>query len=161
MRRIFGSCLLLLAEVLPAQSRVDPAQLEHNLHAVARAGSRADSALDLLGRMRFYHVPGVSIAIVDGSRIVFARGYGVTEFGGASPVDSTTLFLAGSISKPVFASGVLSLVERGTLSLDEDVNRRLTSWHLPESRYTAVEKVTLRRLLTHSAGITVHGFAGY
>jgi CubicO group peptidase (beta-lactamase class C family) len=160
MRRIAAVACLFFAPVLPAQSRVDPAQIEE-LHVAAGAGSRADSALDLLARMRFYHVPGVSIAIVDGSRVVFARGYGVTEFGGSTAVDSTTLFLAGSISKPVFASGVLQLVAKGTLSLDEDVNRRLTSWHLPESRYTTEEKVTLRRLLTHSAGITVHGFAGY
>jgi CubicO group peptidase (beta-lactamase class C family) len=161
MRRIVGVAVLFLAPILRAQSRVDPAQIEHGLHAAGRAGTRADSAFDLLARMRFYHVPGVSIAIVDGSRVVFERGYGVTEFGGSTPVDSTTLFLAGSISKPVFSSGVLSLVEKGGLSLDEDVNRRLTSWHLPESRYTSVEKVTLRRLLTHSAGMTVHGFAGY
>lgn len=160
MRKIVGAAVLFLAPILPAQSRVDPAQIEH-LHGAARPGTRADPAIDLLARMRFYHVPGVSIAIIDGSRVVFARGYGVTEFGGSTPVDSTTLFLAGSISKPVFASGVLSLVEKGTLSLDEDVNRRLTSWHLPESRYTTTEKVTLRRLLTHTAGITVHGFAGY
>jgi CubicO group peptidase (beta-lactamase class C family) len=92
---------------------------------------------------------------------VFARGYGVTEFAGSKRVDTTTLFLAGSISKPVFASGVLKLVEQGKLSLDDDVNHRLTSWHLPDSRFTATEKVTLRRLLTHSAGLTVHGFPGY
>jgi len=111
--------------------------------------------------MRLYHVPGVSLAIVDNFKIVFARGYGVTEFGGSKAVDTTTLFLAGSMSKPVFASGVLQLVEHGKLSLDEDVNLKLKSWHVPESRFTEHEKVTLRRLLTHSAGLTVWGFPGY
>jgi CubicO group peptidase (beta-lactamase class C family) len=148
---------VLVARVLFAQAPIDPSQIEHQLRAAGPAGA----TFDLLDRMRLYHVPGVSIAIVDGSRIVFARGYGVTDFGGSKAVDSTTLFLAGSISKPIFSSGVLALVQQGKLSLDEDVNRRLTSWHLPESQYTAVEKVTLRRLLTHSAGLTVHGFPGY
>ncbi|MDB4874510.1 MAG: hypothetical protein JWM41_956 [Gemmatimonadetes bacterium] len=115
----------------------------------------------LLEKMRADHVPAVSIAIVDHYRVVFAKAYGVAEFGGSTPVDSNTLFLAGSISKPIFATGALVLVEQGKLSLDDDVNKTLQSWHLPESRFTIAEKVTLRRLLTHSAGLTVHGFPGY
>ena len=83
------------------------------------------------------------------------------EFGKSEAVDTTTLFLAGSISKPVFASGVLALVEQGKLALDDDINLKLKSWRLPDSRFTATEKVTLRRLLTHSAGLTVWGFPGY
>jgi CubicO group peptidase (beta-lactamase class C family) len=161
MRRALCLAVLLIAQSAHAQAQVDPSQLEHRLHALGPRGARSDSTYDLLDRMRLYHVPGVSIAIVDGDHIVFARGYGVTEFGGSKPVDSTTIFLAGSISKPIFATGVLALVQQGKLSLDDDVNRRLTSWHLPESRFTATEKVTLRRLLTHSAGLTVHGFPGY
>src|ERR1700733_10112754 len=105
--------------------------------------------------MRSYHVPAASIAVIDNYRVVFARGYGVSEFGGSRAVDSTTLFLAGSISKPVFTSGFLRLLEDRKVSLDADVNTLLTSWHLPESRFTAHDKVTLRRLLTHSAGLTV------
>ena len=161
MRRALCVAVLLVSQTLFAQTQVDPSQIEHRLHALGPRGARSDSAYDLLDRMRLYHVPGVSIAIVDGDRIVFARGYGVTEFGGSKAVDSTTIFLAGSISKPIFATGVLALVQQGKLSLDDDVNRRLTSWRLPESRFTATEKVTLRRLLTHSAGLTVHGFPGY
>jgi CubicO group peptidase (beta-lactamase class C family) len=161
MRRLLGVAVLFVARAVFAQAQVDPSQIEHRLHPLGPAGPRLDSTFDLAARMRVYHVPGVSIAIIDGSRVVFARGYGVTEFGGSKAVDSTTIFLAGSISKPIFATGVLALVQQGKLALDEDVNRRLTSWHLPESRFTASEKVTLRRLLTHSAGLTVHGFPGY
>jgi CubicO group peptidase (beta-lactamase class C family) len=71
------------------------------------------------------------------------------------------LFQAGSISKPVFATAALRLVEQGKLSLDEDVNVKLKSWRVPESSFTQKEKVTLRRLLTHAAGLTVWGFPGY
>lgn len=146
----------------PAKSiAIDPARIEHNLRPSIRLTDRPDSAFDIQERMRFYHVPGASIAVIDDFRVVFAHGYGVTELGSTIPVDTTTLFLAGSISKPVFATGVLQLVEQKKLSLDDDINLYLKSWHLPESRFSAREKVTLRRLLTHSAGLTVWGFPGY
>jgi CubicO group peptidase (beta-lactamase class C family) len=77
------------------------------------------------------------------------------------PVTTETLFQAGSISKPVAALAALRLVQEGKLSLDEDVNAKLVSWKLPDSEFTREKKVTLRGLLTHSAGLTVHGFPGY
>jgi CubicO group peptidase (beta-lactamase class C family) len=137
------------------------ASIVHRLRPVARIAGRPDTAFDIEDRMRHFHVSGVSIAIVENMRIAYAAGLGVTEFGGATRVDTTTLFLAGSISKPVFASGALALVEQGKLTLDDDINRYLESWRVPESRFTEREKVTLRRLLTHSAGLTVWGFPGY
>jgi CubicO group peptidase (beta-lactamase class C family) len=140
---------------------IDPARIEHQLRPTVRLAGREDVAYHIADRMKYYHVPGVSIAIIDDGRIVWAKGYGVKEFGTSQPVDTATLFLAGSISKPVFASGALRLVELGKLSLDEDVNRSLTSWKVPESQFTANEKLTLRRLLSHTAGLTVWGFPGY
>jgi CubicO group peptidase (beta-lactamase class C family) len=99
--------------------------------------------------------------VIDSFRIAWARGYGVLELGGTDSVTPETLFQAASISKPVAALAALRLVQEGKLGLDEDVNRRLTSWKLPESRFTTTYPVTLRRLLSHSAGLTVHGFRGY
>lgn len=107
------------------------------------------------------HIRGLSLAIVQGGKIAVARGYGVADDSSKAPVTTTTLFQAGSISKPVSALGALRLVEAGKLSLDGDVNGTLTSWKVPENRFTATEKVTLRRLLSHNAGMTVHGFPGY
>src|SRR5216110_3384598 len=127
-RSAFVVALCAHASLASAQSRPDAARIEHILRANVRIADRPDTAFDLADRMRLYHVPGVSLAIVDNFKIVFARGYGVTEFGGSKAVDTTTLFLAGSMSKPVFASGVLQLVEQGKLSLDEDVNSKLKSW---------------------------------
>src|SRR5579885_1463756 len=101
------------------------------------------------------HIDGLSLAIVQDGRIVVARGYGVTDRGEGRRVDTTTLFQAGSISKPVTALGALRLVEQGKLDLDGDANRTLTSWHVPASGYTAGAPVTLRRLLSHTAGLTV------
>ena len=115
----------------------------------------------LADRMAHHKVPGLSVAVIDSGRIVWARGFGVKEAGGTDSVTTETLFQAGSISKPTFAVGLMRLVQDGRLSLDEDVNVKLTSWKVPENRFTATEKVTLRRLLSHNAGLTVHGFPGY
>ena len=107
------------------------------------------------------HIAGLSLAIIQDGHIVQARGYGVTDQTTRAPVTAATLFQAGSISKPVSALGALHLVEAGRLTLDGDVNASLTSWKVPDNAFTATEKVTLRRLLSHSAGVTVHGFPGY
>jgi len=117
--------------------------------------------LSLKKLMEICEVPGVSVAVIDKYKIAWAKGYGVREAGSSAPVTARTLFQAGSISKPVAATGALCLVERGQLSLDEDVNKRLTTWKVPENEFTRDQKVTLRRLMSHSAGLTVHGFPGY
>ena len=107
------------------------------------------------------HVPGLSLAIIQDGRIVSTRTYGVTDPGGSVKVTPTTLFQAGSISKSVAALGALHLVEAGKLDLDRDVNLTLTSWKLPTNAFTAQRAVTVRELLSHTAGLTVHGFPGY
>ena len=150
-----------IAQSAASGGALDPARLERLLRPAVKVADRPDKAYDLVERMKRYHVPGVSIAVIDGWRIVLAKGYGVTQFGGTTSVDTATLFQAGSISKPVFASGVMRLVQDGKLDLDQDVNQRLTSWRVPDSRFTEREKVTLRRLLSHTAGLTVWGFPGY
>ena len=105
-------------------------------------------------------VPGVSVAVIRNGAIAWAQGFGVLRRGGA-PVTSETLFQAGSISKPVAAMAALHLVGQGRLSLDADVNQTLTGWKVPASEVARGAVVTLRQLLSHTAGLTVHGFPGY
>jgi len=120
-----------------------------------------DSLWTIEERMEHYGVHGVSIAVIDSFKIVWVKGYGVMDTSTKQPVTDSTLFQAASISKPVFAMAALKLVEQGILELDADVNTKLTSWKIPENEFTNKEKVTLKRLLGHLAGTTVHGFAGY
>ncbi|MGQ0642667.1 MAG: serine hydrolase domain-containing protein [Gemmatimonadaceae bacterium] len=110
-------------------------------------------------RLRAYRTPGVSVAVLHNGKVEWAKGYGVRRTGSSEAVDSATLFQAASISKPVAAVAALRLVDAGRLTLDADINTVLTSWKVPESSHK--EPVTLRRLLSHSAGLTVHGFPGY
>jgi CubicO group peptidase (beta-lactamase class C family) len=120
----------------------------------------ASTPTTLAQRMEALHVPGVSIAVIHNGKIEWTRGFGVTSIGGA-PVTADTLFQAGSISKPVAAMAVLRLAQSGRLDLDADVNQYLRTWKLPENHFTEQKKVTLREVLTHTAGMTVHGFPGY
>jgi CubicO group peptidase (beta-lactamase class C family) len=122
---------------------------------------REQIARAIAASMKEHEVPGVSIAVVNDYQLDWAEGFGVLKAGETSPVTPTTLFQAASISKPVAALAALRTVELGKLTLDEDVNRRLTSWHIPDSPLLSARPVTLQHLLSHTAGLTVHGFAGY
>lgn len=115
----------------------------------------------LFERMQAYRVPGISIAVIRDFEIEWAKGYGLQSAESEEPVTPQTLFQAASISKPVAAAAALSLVQEGILDLDEDLNIKLRSWSVPENEFTAEKKVTLRGILSHTAGLTVHGFPGY
>jgi CubicO group peptidase (beta-lactamase class C family) len=131
------------------------------LPAVSLHGQPAPIGMRLAQRMIHYHVPGVGIAVINDGKLEWARGYGVQEAGSAKPVTTETLFQAASISKPVVATAALSLVQSGKLNLDENINLELTSWKVPDNDFTKDEKVTLRRLLSHSAGLNVEDVASY
>jgi CubicO group peptidase (beta-lactamase class C family) len=112
-------------------------------------------------RMKALNVRGVSIAVINNYEIEWAKGYGFADVASKRPVEITTLFQAGSISKPVAAVAAMKLVDEGKLALDRDINTFLTSWKVPDNEFTKDKKVTLREILSHSAGLTVHGFPGY
>lgn len=130
------------------------------LKGIQVKGSKPET-FNILDRMKVHNVPGASIAVIKNGEIAWAKGYGIANTENGSEVNTNTLFQAGSISKPIAALAALKLVDEGKLNLDEDVATYLKSWQLPESKFTETEKVTLRRLLTHTAGMTVHGFPGY
>lgn len=137
------------------------AAVEEGLLLAVQVEGEAPRTYTIEERMERYHVPGVSIAVVDGGRVVWAKGYGLADTETGVPVTPATLFQAASISKPVGALAVLGLVEEGVLQLDAPVNAALTSWKVPDNEFTADSAVTLRGVLTHSAGLTVWGFPGY
>jgi len=136
-------------------------QAETNLMPAVAFKGEPVPRYNLEDRMRHYRVPGLSIAFVDNGSISWSKGYGYHSFDSVREVTPQTLFQAASISKPVAALAALSMVEDSLLTLDRDVNRFLVSWKVPAIRFTEHSKVTLRRLLTHTAGLTVHGFPGY
>ena len=107
------------------------------------------------------NIKNVSVAVFLNGKIRWAKGYGIADPETNKKVDSNTLFQAASISKPVAAWGVHFLVQKGLLDLDKNVNDYLRSWKLEENKFTEKQVVSLRHLMTHTAGTTVHGFPGY
>lgn len=105
-------------------------------------------------------VPGTAIAIIENGEIVLKKGYGVANAQTQEKVTNSTGFNIGSISKTVAAWGVLKLVQEGKIDLDAPAEKYLTRWHLPDSEFDA-NKVTIRRLLSHTAGLSLHGYPGW
>jgi CubicO group peptidase (beta-lactamase class C family) len=120
-----------------------------------------DSTWTIEARMKHYHVPGVSIAVINNGKIAWMKSYGVMDEETKTPVTRETLFQAGSISKPVAAYAALKLTEEGKIDLNENVNTYLNTWKLPDNEFTKDKKVALKHLLSHTGGLTVHGFPGY
>ena len=134
-------------------------KIEEDSVLIPQGANEPPLKLNLRQFMELANVSQLSVAVIENYKIDWAKGYGVTDSG--APVTPHTLFQAASISKPVSTLAALRLVEQGKLSLDEDVNLKLKSWKVPENEYTKNQKVTLRRIFTHTAGTTIHGFLGY
>ncbi|OJF68943.1 peptide synthetase [Alteromonas sp. V450] len=112
-------------------------------------------------RQAHYKVPGVSLAFMRNGQVAWTMQSGVKDVTTELAVNEDTVFQAGSISKPAFAAVLMKYREENPLDLNADVNTLLTSWQLPKHEWTGQEAVSLRRLLSHTAGTTVHGFPGY
>jgi CubicO group peptidase (beta-lactamase class C family) len=137
------------------------ARIESGLLPAVTIKGQPVPTMTIADRMAHYKVPGVSVAFFDRGEIVWTRTYGFADVASKKPITTETRFQAASISKPVAALAALRLVQDGKLNLDENVNDKLRGWAVPENEFTKVQKVTLRRILSHSAGLTVHGFPGY
>ncbi len=169
--KLHGQLLVLVAMILVLADRVVVAEdspdvakriaaVENGLLPSVRIKGRTIGG-KIAERMAHHHVPGVSVAVINDYRIEWAKGYGLADTEAGTPVTTDTLFQAGSVSKPVAAMAAVKLVQDGLLDLDRNVNDQLKSWKVPDNKYTAEHAVDLRGLLSHTAGMTVHGFPGY
>ncbi len=158
---LFLSSCALLFQACITGSNVEERIRYVETHLTKPVFINGDSTWTIEERMAHYGVPGVSIAVIHDGKVAWTKAYGIVDKETREPVTTRTLFQAGSISKPVAAYGALKAVELGKLGLDEDVNRYLTSWKLEENEFTRQKKVTLAHLLSHTGGVTVHGFPGY
>jgi CubicO group peptidase (beta-lactamase class C family) len=116
---------------------------------------------NLLDRMRYHGVPGLSIAVIHNYRIDWVKGYGLADTTARTPVTPATLFSAGSISKLVAAGAALVQVQQGRLALDAPINDYLKSWKLTENDFTRQRTPTLRLLLSHRGGTSQSSYWGF
>ncbi|WP_428654413.1 serine hydrolase [Runella sp.] len=133
-------------------------QVENNLAARVIINGKADNILE---RMAYFKVKGLSIAVIDNYKVVWAKGYGWADEKEKRPVTTETLFEPGSISKSLNAVGVLKLAQVKKLDLNTDINTYLKSWKFPYDTLSKGKKITLTHLLSHSAGISFNGSLGY
>ena len=149
----------VMAAQMPIAMRVT--RVENSLVGAVVVKGRPLKVSKLDDRMRDLKVPAVSVAVFQFGQIEWTRAWGFADVEARRKASADTRFQAASISKPVAAVAALALVSRGRLALDENVNKYLKTWKVPDNQFTTTDKVTLRRLLTHSAGTTVSGFRGY
>src|SRR6201996_525332 len=112
-------------------------------------------------RMKHYNVAGLSVAVIDNYQIVWTKGYGYADKKEKRKVTANTLFEPGSISKSLNAVGILQLAQQGKLDLYQDINQYLINWKFPYDTVSHGKKITTAQLLSHTAGLSVHGFPGY
>ncbi|HMG16151.1 MAG TPA: serine hydrolase domain-containing protein, partial [Saprospiraceae bacterium] len=134
-------------------------EVENNLVLQVRIEGEPNQSLK--EKMNFYHVNGVSIAVIKDYKIDWARGYGWADSIEQRRVTTGTLFQAGSVSKSLNAVGVLKMAQDKRLNLNADVNDYLTTWKFPYDSLSKSKKITPANLLSHTAGLNMHGFPGY
>jgi CubicO group peptidase (beta-lactamase class C family) len=131
--------------------------LQPSIQIIGRQVKPRSVAAELAAR----NTPAVSIAVVDHGRISWAKAYGLADVASGAKATVATMFEAGSVSKPVGASGAMQLMQAHLFALDDAANGRLTSWRIPDNDLTTGHPVTIRQLWTHTAGVTAHGLPGY
>ena len=145
MRRSFELVLLTSLSLVPAL----PAQTSSDRMPVSALAARVPALLDSAG------IPGLSIAVVEGGETVWTGAYGVRNAVDRRPVDPETVFEAASLSKPVFAYGLLRLVDRGGFDLDRPLSEYVEMAQFGDD--PRMDAITARQILTHTSGIS--GFA--
>jgi CubicO group peptidase (beta-lactamase class C family) len=152
------SCACTAGESLSGQEQ---RSIENGLVPKVVLDGEAGRTYAIGERMNLFKTPGLGMAVLRNGRVLWAKGYGVADATSRAPVGVHTRFQAASISKPATALGVLKLVQARHLDLDRNVNDYLTRWKIDDNAFTRSEKVTIRRLLNHTAGLNVGGFPGY
>jgi CubicO group peptidase (beta-lactamase class C family) len=134
-------------------------KVENNLSGWVKSGH--DDTWTLDERMKKYNINGVSIAVIHNYKIEWARGYGFADVAEKRPVDENTLFQAASISKSLNSVGIMKLAQDKKLDLNTDINKYLETWKFPYDDKSNKKPITITNLLSHTAGLTIHGFPGY
>ena len=164
--KIFLSILGFFVMANIAAQKTTPAindrikQVENNLRPDIVYGDTIPK-LNLLQQMAAYKVNGLTIAVIKDYKIDWAKGYGWADAEEKRPVTIDTRFQAASISKSINSLGILKLVQQGKLNLDADINDYLKTWKFPYDSVSKNKKISLANLLSHTAGLSVHGFGGY
>lgn len=159
--KIWLKILLLLTQAPLFASAQDYNDIENSLTYYLAIEGEIPERYNILDRLKKHNIPAVSVAIILNNEITWAKSWGIKDVSTDEPVNTETLFQAASVSKPLSAIAAMRLVEEGLLSLDDPINNYLKRWKIPENDFTKITPVTLRMILTHTAGLSITGFPGY
>ena len=134
-------------------------QVENNL--IPYVPVKGFKGWNIIDRMKYYKVPGLSIAVIKDYKIDWAKSYGLADTINKTPVTTETMFSAGSISKFLMAVTALKMVDNGQIELEKPINNYLTTWKIAENDFTKTTPITLRMLLSHSAGTSQTSYFGF
>ena len=152
-RRAWRGLLLVLALALALAA--PPASQADGPDAFAQ---RLDEHMPAL--LDRYGVPGTVVASIQNGDVVWTRAYGVANRATGQPMQADMVLEHGSNGKAMTAWAVMRLVEQGQVSLDAPANQYLKRWQIPSNEFDA-NAITVRHLLSHTAGLTIHGFVDY
>lgn len=138
-----------------------PFSLQRYIHQppVIDAGLESLQGLDdyINQSLRDWKVPGVAVAVVQDGEVVYAKGFGLRDVAGKSPVTTETLFGIGSTTKAFTTALLGMLVDEGELNWDTAVKEYIPGFELQDP--LASDRVTLRDLATHRIGLPRNDFA--
>lgn len=150
-------CLLLPLSAFAQSAADNMRRVENGLMPWVQFQDQQPMRFSVEDRLKALEIPGVTVGVIRNYKLEWAKGYGYADKEEKRPVTTETLFQAASISKSLNAMAILKLVQDGKLKLDEDINTYLKTWHPELNKGT----ITLAHLLSHTAGLTIHGFPGY
>lgn len=110
--------------------------------------------------LELYGVSGSVVSCIDGGAVAWTGAYGVADVSDGTPMSPDMVFEFGWCGKVLTAWATMRLVEEGMVGLDAPVNDYLKRWQIESDTYNA-EAVTVRRLLTHTSGLNIHGYADF
>lgn len=152
----------LFAQSVPPISKALAAKIKQVENGLVPWAKPQDSrSYSLEERMAKYNVNGLSIVVIKNYKIDWAKGYGWANVAQKKPVTTSTIFQAGSVSKSLNGVAILKLVQDKKLDLYADINNDLSTWKFPYDSLSKNKKISMANLLSHTGGITVHGFYGY
>jgi CubicO group peptidase (beta-lactamase class C family) len=115
--------------------------------ALAQTPATTDAVADYVNaEIQRQHIPGLSLLVVRGGKIIRAEGFGLANVELQAPVKPETVFQSGSVGKQFTATAVMMLVEEGKVGLDDKLTQYFP--HAPDQWH----EVTVRELLSHTAG---------
>jgi CubicO group peptidase (beta-lactamase class C family) len=153
-------CVAVFAQNNYSQETLDKIkEVENNIRGNVILNDAPPSTI--AERMTKYKVKGLSIAVIQDYKIAWAKGYGWADEAEKRPMTTETLFEPGSISKTLNALGILKLAQDKKVDLYTDVNTYLRSWKFPYDSLSKGKKITLAHLLSHTGGLSTHGFPGH